>query len=164
MSEQFGSWLTTMATALGYPRDSDLACALHIPQSTIHRWKRGSRPTVEHLARVSRLFHTDLEVLLVLAGHMPPGQAFAAPRPPEARTLTQRRIDEAGLPPEVAEALRGYLAARYVEEDRRVQMLLHGGTDLAAYYRTSLAHDVTAVVFACGNPLAELGLHTADSP
>ena len=68
----FASWLGTMGAAMGYPTDATIAKALGITQSNVYRWKvKGSRPTVEHLWQLSRLFRTDLEALLVLTGHIP---------------------------------------------------------------------------------------------
>jgi transcriptional regulator with XRE-family HTH domain len=88
----FMRWLTTMGKAFRCPRDSDLARALQVPQSTIHRWRSGSRPTVEHLARVGRLFGTGIEPLLVLAGYIPAGDYE---RPVSELSLTEQALDAA---------------------------------------------------------------------
>lgn len=64
------SWLAAMMPVFGINQDKDLAAKLSVPQSTVHRWRRGARPTVQNLADLGRLFGTRLETLLVIGGHL----------------------------------------------------------------------------------------------
>lgn len=124
MTDTFADWLAAMSKALGYTREADLARALDVPQSTVLRWRRGSRPSIDHLARLSAVLRTDLVALLQLVGHIEPGFVGAIVEPPTRRTETERRIDDAEISDDAREALRQYLAARAVEEDLRVRALL----------------------------------------
>lgn len=120
----FARWLAGMSRALGYTREADLARALELPQSTVMRWRKGSRPSVEHLVRVSRVLKTQLEPLLVISGHVEPGLGFEfgdqPPEPPSPRTETVRRIEEAELPEDMKMILRQYWDKRLTEERARV--------------------------------------------
>ncbi|TDC52865.1 transcriptional regulator [Actinomadura sp. KC345] len=120
----FARWLADMSRALGYPREADLARALGLPQSTVSRWRKGSRPSVEHLVRLSRVLKTELEPLLVLSGHVDADIGIDVlsrpPEPPSSRTETVRRIEEADLPEDMKEILRQYWDRRLAEERGRV--------------------------------------------
>ena len=95
----FADWLDGMARAFGYPRDADLARKLQLRQSTVSRWRKGARPSVEHLLRVAALFGTNITVLLKLAGYIPMDfELDEVPEPPSAKTETVRRIADAELP------------------------------------------------------------------
>lgn len=123
MSDTFADWLTTMSRALGYGREADLARALDIPQSTVLRWRRGSQPSISHLAKLSTVLRTDLVALLQLAGHIEPGFT-SPPEPPDGRTETERRIDDANITDAAKGVLRTYLADRMAEEEARIVTLL----------------------------------------
>lgn len=120
----FPRWLADMSRALGYAREADLARALGLPQSTVSRWRKGSRPSVEHLVRLSRVLKTELEPLLVLSGHVDAdiGVDVLArpPEPPSPRTETVRRIEEADMPEAMRAVLRYYWDKRLQEERARV--------------------------------------------
>lgn len=156
----FARWLTDMSRALGYAREADLARALGLPQSTVLRWRKGSRPSVEHLVRVSRVLKTELEPLLVLSGHVDADLGVDVrarpPEPPSPRTETVRRIEEADLPEEMKEVLRQYWDKRLQEERARVYRFIDQFSDpldpsldemknwLARAYDTDLPQHVTA--------------------
>ncbi|WP_168221167.1 transcriptional regulator [Actinomadura sp. WMMA1423] len=149
-----------MSRALGYAREADLARALDLPQSTVSRWRKGSRPSVEHLVRVSQLLKTQLEPLLVLAGHVDPAVGAnirsTPPEPPEHRTETVRRIEEADLSEDMKETLRRYWDRRLIEERARVYRFIDQFSDaiepsmeemkswLARAYETDLPAHVTS--------------------
>lgn len=123
MSDTFADWLAAMSRALGYGREADLARALDIPQSTVLRWRRGSQPSIRHLARLSTVLRTDLVALLQLTGHIEPG--FTSPPVlPSGRTVTERRIDDAEITAQAKDALRTYLTDRMAEEETRIVTLL----------------------------------------
>lgn len=157
----FPRWLADMSRALGYAREADLARALGLPQSTVSRWRKGSRPSVEHLVRLSRVLKTELEPLLVLSGHVDAdiGVDVLArpPEPPSPRTETVRRIEEADLSEEMKVILRQYWDKRLVEERGRVYRFIDMFSDpneadfddmkvlLAKAYETDLpAHATSA--------------------
>lgn len=125
-SSRFVDWLTGMTRALGYSRDSDLARALEVDQSIISRWRRGSRPSVTHLVKVSDLTRTQLEPLLVLAGWVPASAVRNAetPEPPSQVTVGQRMIRDSSLPADVQEVLLEYWEARMQEERGRLHELI----------------------------------------
>lgn len=155
----FATWLASMSVALGYPREADLARALDLPQSTVSRWRKGSRPSVEHLWRLGRLLKTDLEPLLVLAGHIPGNTGvdpFAAPpSPPSATTETVRRIKDADMPERMKDVVFAYWERRLAEERSRVYAFISefsgpprpGDTSMRAWlakaYETALPVHVT---------------------
>lgn len=120
----FARWLAEMSRALGYTREADLARALGLPQSTVLRWRKGSRPSVGHLVRLSRVLKTELEPLLVLSGHVDADLGVDVlarpPEPPSLRTETVRRIEEANLPEDMKMILRRYWDKRLSEERARV--------------------------------------------
>jgi transcriptional regulator with XRE-family HTH domain len=124
--DQFIDWLTGMTRALGYSRDADLARALGIDQSIVSRWRRGSRPSVEHLARVSTLTKTQLEPLLVLAGYVSADAVRQAevPEPPAAVDPAERMIWEAPIDDTEKPAFMRYYQRRIEEERQRLAKLL----------------------------------------
>lgn len=123
----FSSWLTQMARAMGYPTDASLAEAIGLSPSTILRWRRGSRPSVEHLARLSNILGVRLEGLLALAGHVRPGIFDAnadLPEPPSPITETVRRITDSPLSEASKDALIKYWNERLAEERALVYELI----------------------------------------
>lgn len=122
----FIDWLTAMTRALGYNRDSELARALQVDQSIVSRWRKGSRPSVEHLARVSALTGTPLEPLLVLADYVSASAVRNAtvPEPPAPTTPGERVIKEARIPDVLKNELRGYWSHRMREERARLSNLV----------------------------------------
>ena len=119
----FAEWLITMSRALGYKRDSEFARALKVEQSTISRWRRGGRPSVEHLAKVSTLTGTQLEPLLVLAGYVSASAVRNAevPEPPSQVTAGQRIIEDSPVSAEIKGVLLQYWSERMTEERSRLQ-------------------------------------------
>ncbi|MET7327456.1 helix-turn-helix transcriptional regulator [Nonomuraea sp. NPDC005650] len=116
-----------MARAMGYPTDASLAEALEISPSTILRWRRGSRPSVEHLAKLSGILGVRLEGLLALAGHVSPGvfdTRADLPEPPSPITETVRRITDSPLSDESKDALIKYWNERLAEERALVYELI----------------------------------------
>lgn len=117
----FSEWVTSTGRALGYTNNAALARALGVQQSTVSRWKTGSKPSVEHLNKISELFGVDLKVLLVLAGYIE-----AAPLSPEelqpaaARTNAETMIDAADLTGEQKELLQRFWVQRLEEEESRL--------------------------------------------
>ena len=50
-------------------RDADVATRLGFAKSTLSDWKRGkSKPNVENLYKIAKLFHTTIEYLLTGEG------------------------------------------------------------------------------------------------
>jgi transcriptional regulator with XRE-family HTH domain len=112
---------------MGYPTDASLAEALEISPSTILRWRRGSRPSVEHLARLSNILGVRLEGLLALAGHVSPGvfdTKADVPVPPSPITETVRRITDSPLSDASKDALIKYWNERLTEERALVYELI----------------------------------------
>lgn len=112
---------------MGYPTDASLAEALEISPSTILRWRRGSRPSVEHLAKLSSILGVRLEGLLALAGHVSPGVFDAnadLPEPPSPITETVRRITDSPLSDASKDALIKYWNERLAEERALVYELI----------------------------------------
>jgi transcriptional regulator with XRE-family HTH domain len=133
VASPFADWLERTARGLGYESDAKLAAALDLPQSTIGRWRRPatgrktvSRPSVEHLVRISSLFGVAVEQLLVLAGHVPPEAVRRAEdgSPATPTTATENLIVQAGLPEAVEQVVRAYLRARLKEERVRLAALI----------------------------------------
>ncbi|GAA0947602.1 helix-turn-helix transcriptional regulator [Nonomuraea longicatena] len=145
----FSEWLTAMAKAMGYGTDAALSDALGISQSTILRWRQGSKPSIRHLASLSRVLGTRLEALLVLTGHVS-ADAFGAntdtPEPPSATTEAVRKIKDATLGEPLKERLLKYWELRLGEERGRLYALIkaleeeelkgpEGSLDVAEAYR-----------------------------
>lgn len=120
----FIEWLTPTARALGYARDSDLARALEVDQSVVSRWKKGSQPSVKHLARISELTGTQLEPLLVLAGYLHPSRARHAKTPEPTATPGERIIKKSPMPDVLKNELRAYWSQRMREERNRLAHLV----------------------------------------
>lgn len=120
----FIGWLTATARALGYNRDSDLARALQVDQSVVSRWRKGSQPSVKHLAKVSDLTGTQLVPLLVLAGYLHPSRARHAKAPQPTSTPGERLISESSLPDELKNEVRDFWGRRMREERTRLLHLL----------------------------------------
>lgn len=121
----FVSWLDGMARAYGYARDADVARGLGLPQSTVSRWRRGARPSVEHLMKIAKTFRTDLVSLLALTGHVGPDfvhDTELPERPPQ--DPGERVIQEAELPDEAKEAFSRFWRSRLDEEKQRLETLL----------------------------------------
>lgn len=123
----FSEWLTAMAKAMGYGTDAALSDALGISQSTILRWRQGSKPSIRHLASLSRVLGTRLEPLLVLTGHVS-ADAFGAntetPEPPSAITETVRKIKDSTLGDSLKARLLEYWDLRLGEERGRLYALI----------------------------------------
>ncbi|MEU7741934.1 helix-turn-helix transcriptional regulator [Nonomuraea sp. NPDC049158] len=123
----FSDWLTAMAKAMGYGTDAALSDALGISQSTILRWRQGSKPSIRHLAGLSRVLGTRLEPLLVLTGHVSADTFDAntdAPEPPSATTETVRKIKDSTLGDSLKERLLEYWDLRLGEERGRLYALI----------------------------------------
>ena len=120
----FSDWLVTTGRAIGYTTNTALARALGIPQPTVSRWKAGSKPSVEHLVKISDLFGIELKTLLILSGHMKgevsPGKL--APPPSEA----ERMIAESPMEESLKKVLRDFWKERMREERDRLQNLIQG--------------------------------------
>ncbi|MGW6495782.1 helix-turn-helix domain-containing protein [Nonomuraea angiospora] len=119
----FSEWLTAMAKAMGYGTDAALSDALGISQSTILRWRQGSKPSLRHLASLSRVLGTRLEPLLVLTGHVSAdafGSNVDTPEPPSAITETVRKIKDSTLGDPLKERLLEYWDLRLSEERGRL--------------------------------------------
>lgn len=118
---KFADWLISTGRAMGYATNSALAHAIGVPQPTVSRWKKGAKPSVEHLVSISDLFGIELKTLLVLSGHMQgdvsPGKL--APPPSQA----DRIIDSVNAPEPYKTELRIFWAAREREELYRLELL-----------------------------------------
>ncbi|MGW4958205.1 helix-turn-helix domain-containing protein [Nonomuraea sp. NPDC004186] len=151
-----------MARAMGYPTDASLAEALEISPSTILRWRRGSRPSVEHLARLSNTLGVRLEGLLALAGHVSPSVFDAKadlPEPPSPITETVRRITDSPLSDASKDALIKYWNERLTEERALVYELIR---ILAGAERgeVDVVDDLAAVLRLAAQP--ELSSHLVE--
>lgn len=120
---EFAAWLISTGRALGYTTNTALAKAIGVPQPTVSRWKGGSKPSVEHLVKISELFGVELKTLLVLAGYMQ-GDVGKALRPP--RSQGDRIIDEMSAPQAYKEDLRAFWQQREAEELDRLRVLAEG--------------------------------------
>jgi transcriptional regulator with XRE-family HTH domain len=123
----FSDWLTAMAKAMGYGTDAALSDALGISQSTILRWRQGSKPSIRHLASLSRVLGTRLEPLLVLTNHVSAdafGMNIDTPEPPSAITETVRKIKDSTLGEPLKERLMEYWELRLNEERGRLYALI----------------------------------------
>ncbi|MGV9309555.1 MULTISPECIES: helix-turn-helix domain-containing protein [unclassified Nonomuraea] len=125
-SNEFWDWFSRTAAGLGYRSDASLARALDASPSTVLRWRKGARPTIAQLLKISSLFGVRLESLLVLSGHVPAElvQDPSVPEPPDHVTPTERIILEAELDQQLASIMNTYWAQRIDEERRRVQRLI----------------------------------------
>lgn len=119
----FSEWLVHTSTVLGYRTNTSLAKALDVPQPTVSRWKSGSKPSVEHLVKLSELFGVELKTLLVLAGYMKGNDAKEA-RPP--LSAAERIIAESEAGDIAKELLASFWAWREAEELRRLRLLVEG--------------------------------------
>lgn len=119
----FSEWLVHTGTALGYRTNTSLAKALDVPQPTVSRWKSGSKPSVEHLVKLSELFGVELKTLLVLAGYMK-GDVDKKSRPP--LTAPERIINESEAGDIAKELLSSFWAWREAEELDRLRLLVEG--------------------------------------
>ncbi|WP_157254025.1 helix-turn-helix domain-containing protein [Nonomuraea typhae] len=123
---EFWDWFSKTAKGLGYRTEAALARALQTSPSTVLRWRKGTRPTIPHLLKISSLFGVRLESLLVLSGHVPADlvQDSRVPEPPGHVTPTERIIRESDLDERMAELMNSYWASRIDEERKRVQRLI----------------------------------------
>ncbi|WP_433699074.1 helix-turn-helix domain-containing protein [Nocardiopsis sp. CA-288880] len=120
----FADWLFNTGRALGYTTNSALARALGVPQPTVSRWKTGSKPSVEHLVKISELFGVELKLLLVLAGYM---KGDVRDIPLEAPTSKAERLIAESEVGEAAEALlSSFWGRRQDEELKRLEKLVAG--------------------------------------
>ncbi|MFI6504935.1 helix-turn-helix domain-containing protein [Nonomuraea typhae] len=122
----FWDWFSKTAAGLGYRTEAALARALQTSPSTVLRWRKGTRPTIPHLLKISSLFGVRLESLLVLSGHVPADlvQDSRIPEPPDSVTPTERIIRESDLDDRMADLMNSYWASRIDEERKRVQRLI----------------------------------------
>ncbi|MBN6058322.1 XRE family transcriptional regulator, partial [Nonomuraea sp. RK-328] len=119
----FYDWLSLTARAAGYASDAALAEALDLQQSTVSRWRKGTRPHITHLVKLGRLFHMNIEPMLVLSGHVP-AELLGNTEPPEPPVpQAVRQLQEASLPDGVKNALLRYWDQRHTEEHTRVTEL-----------------------------------------
>ncbi|MGW5686493.1 hypothetical protein [Nonomuraea sp. NPDC003754] len=120
----FYEWLSLTARARGYASDAALAEALELQQSTVSRWRKGTRPHITHLVKLGRLFRMSIEPMLVLSGHVP-AELLGNTEPPEPPVpQAVRQFQEASLPDGVKNALLRYWDQRHTEEDARVTGLV----------------------------------------
>ncbi len=116
--------MTATGHALGYSTSASLARALGIQQSTVSRWKKGTKPSVEHLVKISELFGVELKTLLILSGHMEGDVSPAALAAPP--TPADRIIEGIDAPEEYRAHLRMFWLAREREELERLELLAEG--------------------------------------
>ena len=119
----FANWLIDTGKALGYTTNTALAKALGIPQPTVSRLKTGSKPSVEHLVKISELLGVELKTLLVLSGHMK-GDVDKEARPP--LSPAERVIAESDLGELGRELLTSFWTWREAEELGRLRSLAKG--------------------------------------
>lgn len=121
---KFYDWLATTARANGYGSDAQLAEALGLQQSTVSRWRKGTRPHITHLVKLGQLFRMSIEPMLTMSGHVPPDllRNTEPPAPPTPPIV--RQIQEASLPDGVKKALLDYWDERLAEEQTRVTELI----------------------------------------
>lgn len=120
----FSEWLFSTGRVLGYTTNSSLARALDVPQPTVSRWKTGSKPSVEHLVKISELFGVELKLLLVLAGYMKGDVRDIERQAP--RSKADRLIAESKVGESAQAALSDFWARRQDEELRRIGKLVQG--------------------------------------
>ena len=65
----FASWLDSIVPAV-IPSDAEFARRLGVDQSYVHRWRRGVRPQVPALMKISKVTGTSVETLLLIAGYV----------------------------------------------------------------------------------------------
>ncbi|MFC5821128.1 helix-turn-helix domain-containing protein [Nonomuraea harbinensis] len=121
---EFYVWLAATARASGYGSDAQLAEALGLQQSTVSRWRKGTRPHITHLVKLGQLFRMSIEPMLVMSGHVP-ADLLGNTEPPALPTpQIVRQIQEAPLPDGVKKALLEYWDERLEEEQTRVAELI----------------------------------------
>ncbi len=120
----FAEWLFSTGRVLGYSSNSALARALGVPQPTVSRWKSGSKPSVEHLVKISELFGVELKLLLVLAGYMRGDVQDIARQAPTS--AADRLITESGVGDAAETLLTTFWAERQEEELKRLEKLVEG--------------------------------------
>jgi len=66
----FAHWLDAMIPAK-FKNDAEFARQLGVEQVYVHRWRRGVKPQVPMLVRISRLTGTDVQTLAEIVGYEP---------------------------------------------------------------------------------------------
>jgi hypothetical protein len=64
----FAHWLDAMIPAK-FRNDADFARQLGVQQAYVHRWRRGVRPQLPMLLKISKLTGTSVETLAEIAGY-----------------------------------------------------------------------------------------------
>ncbi|MFE1104117.1 helix-turn-helix domain-containing protein [Nocardiopsis alba] len=113
----FAEWLISTGRALGYTTNTSLAKALGVPQPTVSRWKSGSKPSVEHLVKISELFGVELKTLLILSGHIQ-GDIVKEVHPP--LNQAERMISDAQISAGQKQLIVEYWRNRMGEEHARL--------------------------------------------
>jgi len=70
----FAHWLDAMIPAK-FKNDAEFARQLGVEQVYVHRWRRGVKPQVPMLVRISRLTGTSVETLAEIVGYEPSQRA-----------------------------------------------------------------------------------------
>lgn len=160
----FGDWFVATSKGLGYKGDADVARALGVSPSTVGRWRRGSRPSVQELVTISRVFNVHLEALLVLAGLVERDEVGRAepPPPPKSFSAAERMIENAPIEEGSKEVLRTYWTRRMAEEHNRLELLLEmtvGPADNDSFARYVHRGEVSDPVLRDINKIVEGSLH-----
>ncbi|MBB4699328.1 helix-turn-helix transcriptional regulator [Sphaerisporangium siamense] len=122
----FWSWLHTHAGGLGYRSEARLARALDVSPTTVMRWKRGAKPSIDQLLKIGEVLGVKLEPLLVLSG-LVPAEALGNPDMPVSPspvTPGERLIIGSGLDQHLQDLLQKYWKSRLSEERSRVEKLI----------------------------------------
>ncbi|MEV0351552.1 helix-turn-helix transcriptional regulator [Nonomuraea sp. NPDC050680] len=155
---EFYDWLSATARGHGYASDAALAEALELQQSTVSRWRKGTRPHITHLVKLGRLFRMSIEPMLVLTGHVPHDLLGNAEPPAPPTSPTVREIQEAPLPDNIKGVLLQYWDQRLNEEQARVGELLEVFKSADG---SALTPAATADAFALAS--SDLPQHFADA-
>jgi transcriptional regulator with XRE-family HTH domain len=160
----FADWLISTGRALGYTTNTALAKAIGVPQPTVSRWKSGSKPSVEHLVKISELFGVELKLLLVLAGYMkgdPQDVQPTAPLTSAERIILKSEVDEP-----LKDLLLWFWSARQAEELHRLGVILEGATSAVdpEHNYTPATKFETWVVNMCRRSLTSCGSGERRSP
>jgi hypothetical protein len=67
----FAHWLDALIPAI-FKNDADFARQLGVQQAYVHRWRRGVRPQVPMLVKISALTGTSVEMLARIVGYESP--------------------------------------------------------------------------------------------
>lgn len=148
----FGEWLTAMTRGLGFRQDAQIARALNVSPSTVGRWRRGSRPSVQELVTISRAFGVGLEPLLVISGLVERSELSNGqpPKPPQPVSVATRHILDAPIGDAAKTRLFDFWEARMDEEHERLYQLIDefrqskadAGRMLSDYGRSDIARHV----------------------